>query len=162
MLLFFSCAALVVVLDQFTKQLAITYLKQNTESLTLIGDWLKLTYTENTGIAFGVSLGSHTLLIVITALILTVLLLYVLFSKNRKSGFFLTFGLILGGGIGNLIDRVAFGKVVDFIHVDIYQGYLFGSWMSLWPVFNIADSAITTGACILLIFYNRIFNSNLH
>ncbi len=160
MLLFFSCAALVVVLDQFTKQLAITYLKQNAESLTLIADWLKLTYTENTGIAFGISLGSHTLLIVITALIITALLLYVLFSKNRKPGFLLTFGFILGGGIGNLIDRVAFGKVVDFIHVDIYQGYLFGSWMSLWPVFNIADSAITIGACVLLIFYNRLFNAN--
>jgi len=65
--------------------------------------------------------------------------------------------LILGGGIGNGIDRILFGRVVDFIHVDIYQGYLFGSWVSLWPVFNIADSAITIGACVLVIWYNRIF-----
>ncbi len=158
--LFFLVAVLVVALDQFTKQLAISHLMQNEGSIILIADWLKLTYAENTGIAFGVSLGPQTLLIAITALVLTALLFYVVLSKNRKPGFLFTFGLILGGGIGNLIDRIAFGKVVDFIHVDIYQGYLFGSWMSLWPVFNIADSAITVGACILLIFYNRLFNAD--
>lgn len=157
MQLFFLCAALVVVLDQITKQLAIRHL--GTESVILIPDWLKLTYTENTGIAFGVSLGSQTFLVVITALILAALLLYVLLSKNRNPGFLLTFGLILGGGIGNLIDRATVGRVVDFIHLDLYQGYLFGSWLSLWPVFNIADSAITVGACCLLIFYNRVFDT---
>lgn len=158
MLLFFLVTGLVIALDQFTKQLAINSLMQNENSLVLIADWLKLTYTENTGIAFGISLGSHSLLIAITALILAALLLYVVFSKNRTPVFLVTFGLILGGGIGNLIDRVAFGRVVDFIHVDIYQGYLFGSWMSLWPVFNIADSAITVGACILLIWHNKILS----
>ena len=158
MLLFFLVTGLVVALDQFTKQLAINSLMQNKKSLVLIADWLKLTYTENTGIAFGISLGSHSLLIAITALILAALLLYVVFSKNRTPVFLVTFGLILGGGVGNLIDRVAFGRVVDFIHVDIYQGYLFGSWMSLWPVFNIADSAITVGACILLIWHNKILS----
>ena len=158
MLLFFLVTGLVIALDQFTKQLAINSLMQNEKSLVLIADWLKLTYTENTGIAFGISLGSHSLLIAITALILAALLFYVVFSKNRTPVFLVTFGLILGGGVGNLIDRVAFGRVVDFIHVDIYQGYLFGSWMSLWPVFNIADSAITVGACILLIWHNKIFS----
>ena len=158
MLLFFLVTGLVVALDQFTKQLAINSLMQNEKSLVLIADWLKLTYTENTGIAFGISLGSHSLLIAITVLILAALLLYVVFSKNRTPVFLVTFGLILGGGVGNLIDRVAFGRVVDFIHVDIYQGYLLGSWMSLWPVFNIADSAITVGACILLIWHNKILS----
>ena len=158
MLLFFLVTGLVIALDQFTKQLAINSLMQNENSLVLIADWLKLTYTENTGIAFGISLGSHSLLIAITVLILAALLLYVVFSKNRTPVFLVTFGLILGGGVGNLIDRVAFGRVVDFIHVDIYQGYLFGSWMSLWPVFNIADSAITVGACILLIWHNKILS----
>ncbi len=157
MLLFVSVALLIVTLDQFTKQLAVNHLMQNEGSITLIAEWLKLTYIENTGIAFGVSLGSQTLLITITVLILAALLLYVVLSKNRKPSFLITFGLILGGGIGNLIDRATVGSVVDFIHVDIYQGYLFGSWVSLWPVFNIADSAITIGACILVFLYNRIF-----
>ncbi|WP_294345338.1 signal peptidase II [Prosthecochloris sp.] len=158
MLLFFLIAILVVALDQFTKKLAVDYLMQNEGSITLIANWLKLTYTENSGIAFGVSLGSQAVLITITTLILAALLVYVVLSKNRKPSFFVTFGLILGGGIGNLIDRATVGRVVDFIHVDIYQGYLFGSWVSLWPVFNIADSAITIGACLLLFLYNRIFN----
>lgn len=158
MLLFFFIAIIVVAFDQFTKKLAVDYLMQNEGSIILIANWLKLTYTENSGIAFGVSLGSQTVLITITALILVALLVYVVLSKNRKPAFLVTFGLILGGGIGNLIDRATVGRVVDFIHVDIYQGYLFGSWVSLWPVFNIADSAITVGACLLLLLYNRIFN----
>ncbi|UZJ42093.1 signal peptidase II [Prosthecochloris sp. SCSIO W1101] len=158
MLLFFFIADLVVAFDQFTKKLAVDYLMQNEGSIILIANWLKLTYTENSGIAFGVSLGSQAVLITITTLILVALLVYVVLSKNRKPAFLVTFGLILGGGIGNLIDRATVGRVVDFIHVDIYQGYLFGSWISLWPVFNIADSAITVGACLLLLLYNRIFN----
>ncbi|PWW81436.1 MULTISPECIES: signal peptidase II [Prosthecochloris] len=158
MLLFFFIAIIVVAFDQFTKKLAVDYLMQNEGSIILIANWLKLTYTENSGIAFGVSLGSQAVLITITALILVALLVYVVLSKNRKPAFLVTFGLILGGGIGNLIDRATVGRVVDFIHVDIYQGYLFGSWVSLWPVFNIADSAITVGACLLLLLYNRIFN----
>ena len=159
MLLFLAVTVLVATLDQFAKQLAVSYLKQNEGSIILIADWLKLTYTENSGIAFGISLGSQTLLIVITVLILVTLFLFVTLSKNRKPAFFVTFGLILGGGIGNLIDRATVGKVVDFIHLDIYQGYLFGSWVSLWPVFNVADSAITIGACMLLFLYTRIFNT---
>lgn len=159
MLLFLFVTILVVTVDQFTKQLAINYLMPNESSVILIGNWLKLTYTENTGIAFGVSLGSQALLIIITTLILAALLLYVVFSKKRQPAFLVTFGLILGGGIGNLIDRATVGRVVDFIHVDIYQGYLFGSWVSLWPVFNVADSAITIGACVLLALHNRIFNT---
>lgn len=159
MLLFFLVSALVIALDQFTKQLAVNHLMQNKGSIVLIADWLKLTYTENSGIAFGVSLGPQQVLITVTAVILAALLLYVILSKNRKPSFLITFGLILGGGIGNLIDRATIGRVVDFIHVDIYQGPLFGSWVSLWPVFNVADSAITIGACVLLVFYNRIFSS---
>ncbi|MCG8344418.1 MAG: signal peptidase II [Chlorobiales bacterium] len=159
MLFFLAIILLVVALDQFTKQLALTHLTQSENSIILIADWLKLTYTENTGIAFGISLGSPAMLIVITALILVSVLLFVVLSKNRKPAFLVTFGLILGGGIGNLIDRATIGRVVDFIHLDIYQGYLFGSWVSLWPVFNVADSAITIGACMLLILYNRIFNT---
>ncbi len=155
--LFFLTAFLVVLLDRFTKQLAFDHLRVREESIALLADWLKLTYTENTGIAFGISLGSQQLLVAVTALILVVLFLYVVFSKNRQPLFLFTFGLIMGGGVGNLVDRAIFGKVVDFLHVDIYQGYLFGSWVSLWPVFNIADSAITIGVCILLLFYHRIF-----
>ncbi len=159
MLLFFLVSALTIVLDRLTKHLAVNHLSNNDGSITLIADWLKLTYTENTGIAFGISLGPQTVLLVVTLLILTALLTFVIVSKNRTPSFLVTFGLILGGGTGNLIDRATTGRVIDFIHVDIYQGFLFGSWVSLWPVFNIADSAITVGACMLLFLYNKIFSS---
>ena len=158
MILFAATALLVILLDQFTKQLAVRHLAENTGSVTLIADWLKLTYAENTGIAFGVSLGSQWVLVTVTALILAALLFFVYFSKNRRPLFLTTFGLILGGGIGNLIDRATVGSVVDFIHLDLYKGYLFGTWVSLWPVFNLADSAITIGACILLFRYRTVFN----
>ncbi len=159
MLLFLLVSVLVIALDRITKHLALSYFSNNEGSITLIADWLKLTYTENTGIAFGISLGSQTVLLVVTLLILSALLIYVILSKNRTPSFLVTFGLILGGGIGNLIDRATTGRVIDFIYVDIYQGILFGSRISLWPVFNIADSAITVGACMLLFLYNRIFSS---
>ncbi|ASQ91713.1 signal peptidase II [Prosthecochloris sp. GSB1] len=160
MFLFFTVTALVVLLDQFTKHLAVGYLRDNPGSISLAGDWLKLTYTENPGIAFGVSVGSQSLLVAMTVLILLALFLYVFFSKNRLPAFLATFGLILGGGVGNLIDRATVGRVVDFIHLDIYQGYLFGTWTSLWPVFNLADSAITVGACILVFRYKSIFREH--
>jgi signal peptidase II len=56
-----------------------------------------------------------------------------------------------------MIDRITLGHVVDFIYFNIYNGYVFGSYLSLWPIFNIADSAITIGACLLLVFHNSIF-----
>lgn len=160
MILFFTVTVLVVLLDQLTKQLAVGYLRDNPGSIALVGDWLKLTYTENSGIAFGVTLGSQYVLVAMTVLILLALLLFVYFSKNRAPVFLTTFGLILGGGIGNLIDRATVGRVVDFIHFDLYQGYLFGTWTSLWPVFNLADSAITVGACILVFRYKSVFKEH--
>jgi len=160
MILFFTVTVLIVLLDQLTKQLAVGYLRDNHGSIALVGDWLKLTYTENSGIAFGVTLGSQYVLVAMTVLILFALLLFVYFSKNRAPVFLTTFGLILGGGIGNLIDRATVGRVVDFIHFDLYQGYLFGTWTSLWPVFNLADSAITVGACILVFRYKSVFKEH--
>jgi len=59
--------------------------------------------------------------------------------------------------MGNLIDRLTVGRVIDFIHFDLYQGFFMGSWVSLWPVFNVADSAITIGACMLILLHDRIF-----
>ncbi len=159
MIWFFTITVTVIILDQITKTLAVTYLK-DPGSITLIPDWFKLTYTENTGIAFGVDPGSRMLLVGGTAAILGGILLYVLFSKNRSPGFLSAFGLILGGGAGNLIDRASTGRVIDFLHLDLYNGYIFNTWMSLWPVFNLADSAITIGACMLLIWHNSIFSDS--
>ncbi|MCX6180096.1 MAG: signal peptidase II [Chlorobiales bacterium] len=161
MKLFFSLIVLVVTIDQLTKKLAITFLKDAAQSITIIPDLLSLTYTENKGVAFGMEFAPPIVLLLLTGLITVVVLLYVIFSKKRTTLFLLPFALIVGGGTGNMIDRVIIGRVVDFIYFDLYQGKLFGTYLSLWPIFNIADSAITIGACMLILFHNRIFPESI-
>jgi signal peptidase II len=161
MKLFFSLIVLVVTIDQLTKKLAITFLKDAAQSITIIPDLLSLTYTENKGVAFGMEFAPPIVLLLLTGLITVVVLLYVIFSKNRTTLFLLPFALIVGGGTGNMIDRVIIGRVVDFIYFDLYHGKLFGTYLSLWPIFNIADSAITIGACMLILFHNRIFPESI-
>jgi len=153
---FFTFASAVVLLDQFTKKLAVLFLRDR-GTVTIIPDWLKLTYAENNGIAFGVEFASQAIMILLVGSISLMIALYVLKSGNRKTLFLLPFSLIFGGGIGNLIDRLTVGRVIDFIHFDLYQGTIMGSWVSLWPIFNVADSAITIGACMLILLHNRIF-----
>lgn len=153
---FFTLASIVVLLDQFTKKLAVMFLRER-QSVTIIADWLKLTYAENNGIAFGVEFAPQLVMILLVGTISLLIMLYVMRSGNRNPLFLMPFALIFGGGIGNLIDRLTLGRVIDFIHFDIYQGVVMGSWVSLWPVFNIADSAITIGACMLILLHGKIF-----
>jgi signal peptidase II len=153
---FFSIASIVVLFDQFTKKLAVMFLREK-GSISLVGDWLKFTYAENNGIAFGVEFAPQLVMILLVGTISLLVVLYVVRSGNRTTLFLLPFALIFGGGAGNLIDRITVGRVIDFIHFDLYQGYIMGSWVSLWPVFNIADSAITIGACMLILLHKRIF-----
>jgi len=157
MKLFFSIVLLVITLDQLTKKLALTFLRDGVQSITIIPDLFSLTYAENRGVAFGLEFAPPTVLLLLTGVITMMVLAYVIWSKNRTTLFLLPFALITGGGIGNMIDRVMYGKVVDFIYFDLYQGHIFGRWVSLWPIFNIADSAITIGACMLIIFHNKLF-----
>lgn len=154
----FSLTAVIILLDQAAKQLARVFLRDAERQVTLIADWLKLTYVENPGIAFGVTPGSRMTLVAMTFVILIGIVFYVIRTANRNSEFMMAFGLIIGGGLGNLIDRAFIGRVVDFIHFDLYNGYLFNTWVSLWPVFNIADSAITIGAAWLVVRYRHIFD----
>ena len=154
---FFALILLVVSVDQLTKKLAIWALRDAAQSITIIPDLLSLTYTENKGVAFGMEFASPTVLLFLTGLITVVVLLYVIISKNRTTLFLLPFALIVGGGAGNMIDRVIIGRVVDFIYFDLYHGKIFGTYLSLWPIFNVADSAITIGACMLILFHNKIF-----
>lgn len=147
----------VIALDQLTKQLAKQFIFFGPGQIDLIGDWLKFTYTENPGIAFGLQLAGP-MFITIFALIATIGIFYYLYKTKRDNIYYiLAFGLIIGGAIGNLIDRFLYGQVIDFIHFDLYKGYIFGKYIALWPIFNIADSAITVGVAIMLIWYQHIF-----
>ncbi len=157
MKLFFSLILLVITLDQWTKKLAITFLRDGVHNITIIPNFFSLSYAENKGVAFGLEFAPPAVLLLLTGLITAIVLFYVIRSKKRSALFLLSFALITGGGIGNMVDRIRIGHVVDFIYFDLYHGHLFGTYLSLWPIFNIADSAITIGACILILFHNRLF-----
>ena len=154
---FFTLILLVVTVDQLTKKPAIRVLRDAAQSITIIPDLLSLTYTENKGVAFGMEFAPAGMLLLLTGVITIIVLVYVILSKNRTTLFLVPFALIVGGGIGNMIDRVILGRVVDFIYFDLYHGKIFGTYLSLWPIFNVADSAISIGACMLILFHNRIF-----
>ncbi|NTW50355.1 MAG: signal peptidase II, partial [Chlorobiales bacterium] len=121
----------VIAFDQATKLLAKDFLFYGPGELSLIGDWLKLTYTENRGIAFGIELGGP-MFVTAFAILATIGITYYLYRSRRNNIFFtLAFSLILGGALGNLIDRIAYGQVIDFIHFDLYRGYVFGKYVAL-------------------------------
>ncbi len=128
----------VVVLDQLTKFLAYTHLRPVIYKPLL--PFLYLTYTENTGAAWGILQGHNWLFILFTILAIVLLTIEVRKQSIIKNGY-IVFGLITGGATGNLIDRIFRGKVIDFIDFRFF------------PVFNIADTSISIGLCLLLLLY---------
>lgn len=127
-----------LVIDQITKSLMQIY----DVHFNIINEFLRLNYIQNTGAAWSILEGKQYLLIGITILML--ILVYNMsfsFDNNKLNNF--TFGILFGGIIGNLFDRVLYGMVRDFIDINVF-GYNF-------PVFNIADMLIVLGVVILLI-----------
>jgi signal peptidase II len=157
MALFFLIAVVAALFDRGTKLLAIHYLRDGGQTIVIAHDWLKLTYAENLGIAFSVKVLPPAGLLLLTLAISAGVVWYVWRSGNRTPLFITAFALILGGGVGNLLDRVMLGHVVDFIYFDLYHGAYLGLQLDLWPVFNIADSCITIGALMLVLFHEKIF-----
>jgi len=138
------------------------------ESIQVIGDFFKITFTENPGMAFGFDPGSDfKLFISIFSLVASIALFIYLFSvRNKSLSLRIAIALILGGAIGNVIDRmfygliydyapVFFGKVVDFFDFDFFNFSIFGRSYDRWPIFNIADAAVSIGVLILLFFYKH-------
>jgi signal peptidase II len=141
----------VLVLDQWTKHLAETSLAGR-PPLTLVPGVLDLVHVENTGVAFGLfAAGSSTFgvlsLTVLGLVALGLVLYYFLRTPETNRGILFSLALILGGAVGNLVDRVMSGSVTDFI--DVYVGTYH------WPTFNTADSAITVG--IVLLAFDALF-----
>jgi signal peptidase II len=139
-LLFLGVAVAIVVADQITKRLAEDRLRDQ-RSVPVVDDILRLTYVENRGAAFGL-LQDQTMFFVLVG-ILVIGVIAASYRYLPRSGFLLhlALGLQLGGAIGNLIDRVRQGYVVDFVD--------FGYRANWWPVFNVADSAIVIGVALL-------------
>jgi signal peptidase II len=122
------------------------------ESLPVIGETLKLTYIHNPRGAFGMSIGSNSFHILISIVVIAAVL-YALFKEAGRSRV-VDFSLagIVAGAIGNLVDRIRMGEVVDFINVNIPDIDFLGIRMQRWPIFNIADAAVTVGVIVLLVW----------
>src|SRR3954447_25279689 len=143
----FALAGLVLMLDRWTKRLVAARIGMYTH-IQIIPGFFRLTHTENTGAAFSLFADSTshwrtTLLISFSVLALAVVLILLWKQTRAFTITGIALSLILGGAFGNLWDRVARGRVVDFLlfYVKQYQ----------WPVFNLADSAIVVGACLLVV-----------
>ena len=140
-IIFLAGVLSVVFIDRLTKIYFVHLLDLN-ESIAVIKNVVHFTLVHNTGIAFGLFKDCGFVFVIIP-LILTGLLIYNIYyyrnSEQLSRTYIVAFSLILGGAIGNLFDRITLGHVIDFIDLRV------------WPVFNIADSAITVGAAIILL-----------
>ena len=130
-----AVVVLVVVLDQVTKHAVVTGIAPGSVHKLIPG--VQLVHVNNTGVAFSLFAGGGTVVLVITLLALAGLTGYFLLHPGRRL-LWLPTGLLLGGAIGNMIDRVRLGAVTDFIK------------LPHWPAFNVADVAITLGVFTLL------------
>lgn len=142
-------ASLVVALDRATKLLVLDRLPAGSWHPVFPG--LALTHVHNTGIAFSLfSSGSWLSRVLLHAVILTAVVLIAWMARRHGhhrvlAGF--AFGAILGGAVGNLVDRVLYGWVIDFVH--LWVTIAGRTWS--WPDFNVADAAITVGAILLIV-----------
>jgi signal peptidase II len=156
------------------KGFSIPFLNINYEGMYLgqmipvFGDFFRFTFVENPGMAFGYDPGSKFKLIIsVFSLVASIGLIFYLYVIRDKSwSLKIAIALILGGAVGNLIDRtfygiffdyspLFYGKVVDFFDVDFFDFTLFGRSYDRWPVFNIADAAVTIGVLVLVFFYKK-------
>lgn len=129
----FILTLFLICIDQFSKFLAVTYLQAGPK--TVIKGIFELNYVQNTGAAFGIMQNFRMFFLVMTPIVLIILLIYLIKNKNNKL-YSLSLVLIIAGAVGNYIDRVRLGYVIDFLDFKI------------WPVFNFADTLIVTGAAL--------------
>lgn len=133
-------------------------------SKPILGDFFRLTYIENPGMAFGIDVGGKLFFSIFSIFASVAILIYLFRTRNEMLGFRISLAMILGGAVGNLIDRVFYGvlfaeaplfqgKVVDFFDVDFFNIDILGYSLSRWPVFNIADASVTVGVILLLFFH---------
>lgn len=184
---FYVLSLIVILIDQAVKLIVHFNMDMGgAGEIPVFGNWFKLHYTENPGMAFGLQLGSEYGKLILTVFRLFAMTgiayyLYYLVKKNVPQGLCWSIALILGGAVGNLVDSIFYGvflgnapqdsstpwfhgQVVDMFYIDIWEGRvadwvpLFGGdYMSLWPIFNIADASIFIGVSIILLFQKKFF-----
>ena len=181
---YFFFALGLIVLDQAVKMLVhYTMLQGLPGEIKVFGDWFKIHYTLNPGMAFGMQLGSVYGKLLLTSFRLLamgaiVYYLYTLIKTGAAEGLRWCVAAILAGAIGNLVDSIFYGiwlnnapdeapmalfngQVIDMFYFDLWEGYLpqflGGQYYSLWPIFNVADSCIFLGVMFILIYQKSFF-----
>lgn len=138
--------ALIAIADQVIKYFVASYL-QPVGSVVVIDNFFKLTYVENRGVAFGMFSDMKWLFIILTSILL-IIIIYIMFKKKpHNKVFYISASLIIGGGIGNLIDRIFYGYVIDYLSISFFP-----------PVCNFADYCITAGTVLFIVYI--LFFSN--
>jgi signal peptidase II len=140
---------MVILLDQFTKWQVAGGMRLH-DSISIVPDFFNVTYIRNSGAAFGILSGSHAGFRMVFFGVTSILALFLLGTiyARLSAGDIIgqaSVALVFGGALGNLIDRVRIGEVIDFLDVSI-AGYH-------WPAFNVADSAITIGVALLIVHF---------
>jgi signal peptidase II len=175
---YFILAVFMILLDQITKQWLRNYFGvintptgfslYNYENIPVIGDFLQFTYVENEGMAFGISFGAGKIFLSLFSIIASIgLSWYLIKIRNYSTWIKLGIAFILAGAAGNLIDRVFYGvifdyapifygRVIDFVQIDIPDINLGFLNYSHFPVFNVADSCVTVGVVILILFHKKL------
>ena len=131
----------IIGLDQLTKWLTVVYMTEG-QSIPIWQDVLHLTFYKNPGAAFGIldEPGQRWIFLVFSSVAIVGLLVYLFFFRPKNRFMQLTLAMIVGGGIGNMIDRIYLGYVIDFIDVELIN----------FAIFNVADSFVTVGAFLLI------------
>lgn len=148
--------ALTVIIDQVTKQAALATLQPGL-SVPVLGNLIRWTLTYNPGGVFGMRLAQPIFYLISSSVIFAVLVFYVI--ANRRTLYVaLPLSIVAGGAIGNIIDRLRFGQVVDFIDCEFPDINLGFYSIERWPIFNVADMAVSCGIVItiLLMYYHSL------
>ena len=146
-IIFILGAAAIVLLDQVTKAAIVERFFKH-ESRPIIDGFFNLVYVMNPGAAFGFLAGAsetfrYLFFIGITVLVIVLIIYYIINSKSQNMLYLISLTLVFAGAVGNLIDRIRYGAVVDFLDFYIHTWH--------WPAFNVADSSITIGAVLMII-----------
>lgn len=128
-------------LDIFSKQIVIHFMVEN-QTIQIIPHLFSLTYVKNTGVAFSMLSGNLTFILMMSVLVVGVL---IYFAKNRESGQLenLCYSMILGGALGNFLDRIFYGYVIDFFDFSLFDFKM--------AIFNVADILIVCGVFLLIV-----------
>lgn len=187
LIIFYLISIFVIAIDQISKMIVhFNMVKGTSGQIKIFGDWFKLHYLTNPGMAFGMEMPFENSKMVLTLFRLVAMVaigyyLFLLYKKGSPKGLLICIAMILGGAIGNLIDSIFYGvlldnaafdaptpwfygQVIDMFYVDIWEGRIAdwvpimgGDYMALWPVFNVADSSIFLGITFILIFQKKYF-----